>query len=113
MLLRDQLVQGVPDVFGRDRDVPHGACLLEEDEAELAVLGLLVTLHGRPGRVPVDLDRLRVKLLLDPADVPAGQAQRGEEPEGDGAAVRQGRVAGRRLERVGEEIGRASCRERV
>ena len=59
----------------------------EEDEPELAADGLLVALHGLPGLVPVDPDRLRMQELLHLADVPAGQAEGGEQAERDRLAV--------------------------
>ena len=100
-LLPDQRVRGLRvrrrREHGRD-DRLSGR--LEEDEDALA---LLVALERGPRRVRVGGDRLGPQDLLDDGRVEAGEAQRREETERDGLAVRDG-VAGARLERVRERV---------
>src|SRR3954469_9334608 len=104
MLSGYQGVQLAPDVFGRDGDVPLRAVVAEQDEPELAADDLLVALEPGPGTVAADPDRRGTQDLLHLADVPAGQAERGEEPEGDRAPVREALVACGGLERVRERV---------
>ena len=64
---------------------------------------LLVAQQRLPGALAVDRDRLRVELALDRRRVAAREAQRGEQAERDGLAVRQVEV-GSGLERVRERV---------
>src|SRR5690242_18392164 len=98
MLLGDQLVEGLPNVGSRYGDIPDGARLLEEDEAKLALVDLLVALHGRPGGVGVDARLLRAQPVGDELGVAARESEGGEQAERDGSAVGQALVAAGRLE---------------
>src|SRR5256885_15245462 len=100
MLSGNQLVERTAPVRRRNRHVPFRPGFLEQDEAELAADGLLVPLHRLPSPVPIDLDRLGMQELDHLADVPAGQAKRGEYAERDRLAVGDALVAGGRLERI-------------
>ena len=60
-------------------------------------------------RLAVDFDRLGTKRLLDRLRVEAGEPERREQPERDGAAVRE-LEAGRRLERVRERVAEVELR---
>src|SRR5579864_1426979 len=107
----NQAVELVPHVLGRDGHVPAGPILAEQDEPELAAHRLLVALHRLPCPLAVDADRLGPEGLLHLADVPTGQAERGEEAERDrlpvgDSLVLRGRFEGMR-ERVAEVEDRA------
>ena len=80
------------------------AGFFEQNEAELPADRLLIPLHRLPGLVPIDLDRLRLKELDHLVDVPAGQAQGGEETECHGLAVRHAFEARSGLESMSEGV---------
>src|SRR5260221_5642528 len=102
--LRNQGVELAPYVAGGKGDVPARAVVPEQQEPQLAADDLLVALKRGPRPLAVDPHRLGAKDLLHLADVPAGQAQCGEQAERDSVAVRDALVAGRRLERVRERV---------
>ena len=96
----------------RGRDLDTDAWLpgrLEEHEPGRAGDDLLVARERRPRRVAIDPHRLRPKRLLDDVRVEAGEPQRREQAERDGAAVRE-RVVRRRLERVRERVAEVQLR---
>src|SRR4051794_799441 len=99
-LSADQLVER--RAYVRLGHGPHDrAPVLEQNEPQLAVAHLLVAAHRRPRALAVDGDRLRVEQLLDGLRRPAGESQRGEQPERDRLAVRKAEI-GRGLEAVRE-----------
>src|SRR5688572_30285390 len=83
--------------------------LLQKNEPRPAVDGLLVARHRSPGEVAIDLHRTWLQLLLDRLRVEAGEAQRGEQAEGDGAAVRKLEARGD-LERVRKRVAEVELR---
>src|SRR5215471_7939640 len=100
----DEPVEGMPDVVGGDGDVDAWPVVVEEHEPELAADDLLVAPERRPRAVAVDADGLRIELLDDDVDVATRDAERGEEAERDGPAVRDALVPRRGLERVRERV---------
>src|SRR5919197_934444 len=103
MLLGDQLVERRADLRVGPR-VDNRPVVPEQDESQLAGTRLLVALQRRPGTLGVDAHRLRREHLVDDSRVPAGEAQRRQQPEADRPAVPYAFVAGGGLERVRERV---------
>src|SRR5918995_7523142 len=103
-LPRDQRVERRPYVRLRRLDAEgRPAGRLQQDEPRDAAHDLLVAGERRPGGVAVDPDRLRTQRLLDRRRVEAGEPQRRQETEADGAPVWELEPRGR-LERVREGV---------
>src|SRR5439155_2822295 len=85
-------------------DVPAGAFLAEQHQAELAADRLLVALQRPPGALAVDADRPGAQELVDRRRVAAREAEGRNEAERDRLAVAHALEVGGRLERVREGV---------
>ena len=106
----DQAVELAPHVGLVGSSTPTAACRARRaGRAAARRRRLLVARERRPGALAVDAHRLGPQLLLDDGGVEAGEPERREQAERDGAAVRE-LVAGGRLERVRERVAEVELR---